>query len=1252
MTTLQTVSFVCALLLVCAGTGEAQTTVVPFQDGSRPTAAYQGTEDTVIKEQVPTLNLGQLPKTRVTTADLGGGATWTLIRWDLSGHIPPGVVVTDVQLTFYVDPDDPGPTIPIYPLLRPWVEGNGTQGGTWNTYDGVNNWQTAGAEGALDRGSTSVGDMPGAAGFQTATLSPAGIAVVQGWVDNPTTNNGFILRGGSSDGVDYGSRDNASVNLHPQIQVSYELPPFGGGGGGGGASTDSFRDGEAGYSGTEDTYLRGDKKDNNQGDKRDIRVDGNGRNYRSLLQWNLSSIPTNATVTAVSLTLYCNNSGGSGDLREMLRDWDEGDGSKGSGADWRDYNAPGANWGAEGANGGADRGAVRLGLLPATNKDSFQTGALNSTGIAVVQGWISTPANNNGFGIYPTTNNESRWRSRDHGTVEERPQITISYTTPGGGGGTGTKSATSNGSWNDPLIWTPNGVPIATERAIIDGTTVTLGGGGTHAVARIEVVNGGRLEISNGTLASSGLVAVLPTSTLSVQGGTLQTLSRTLVIASTLSISGGSHLLGALPLWVGASSTFAGSGGLLAADSAGIPMDVSVHGTLQAAGLTIRNPHAAGFHVSRHAQIQFIRNCRFEGVAAGAGSRLLSIEQDTFCLSAPNNFFDAVAAGQYSVRVNDTDSSTPDDVAITFEDRGDAISGAGADPARELEENGGSVNWVYSAPDSTSGTSVGFPQVAYDLSTFAYYATYVAFSDVNAAGDDRIHVFDPNGEGLDSGYYFEIPESEGNIVRGFWWDQQGAARVVWVTTTTGRLFRFTNPGAGAGAIAPDVGFPTTIANATFSTPPLTADASLVYAAGTVGGAPRIFALDSTTGALAWSASSGLPDPVTSELGSESQSGVTTIFAGGGQIQPGGTVFFTEDFDASAGSFAYQDDTFRGTSNPGGASGDHSTTGGQTGGRVRVTLGPNSANMSGGWQATVTVPGASPSLVEVSFAYRLISGGRYEFDEFQQIMASVDGVTLSAAPAPNDFVFQYVGDGNGDPQLDSGWVTATFQVTLTPGPHQLTLGGYSNKSTEGSEVAYAQFDDVVCQTLNSSGRIYRLNTQTQLVEAEDGTPTGPISGSVFPAFGFGLFAVDENGSVHGIDSTTMAPLAGWPVQTGTPLRSDVWMDFFLGQVFFGNESGQVFGYSFFGLPLAGWPLSPFGTASPVRASPLFDSGLLWTSNTDGRVVAIDTSAATVVSPDYRFGTESSRISQDTSSRVTLSTHCGQYLVLLPLADPTP
>jgi hypothetical protein len=1250
----------CFLLLAVAATATplfAQSTTVQFKDGQLPTTAYRGTNDTQIKEQTPNLNFGNLPQLRVTTADIGGGQTWSLVRWDISGHVPPGCVVTEARVRLYVDPDDPGPAIPIYGLLRNWVEGNDTpgSGATWNTFNGATTWQLAGAEGALDRGTVSLGSMPGGAGFQEVTLNATGLALVQQWADNPALNLGVILRGGSSDGVNYASRNNSDPTLRPQLQVSFQLPTFAAGTGG--TATVNLREGQAGYTGTTDTRIGdGGATNNNYGASNQLRVDGNGNDWRSIIRWDLSSIPTNATVTDARLSLYVFDTGGSGSIYQCLRPWVEGNqiGAGGSGADWVDYDTTN-DWGTQGANNTtSDYVNTLLGSLPGTPDETIVTAILTGVGRGVVQNWIANPAQNFGFLIRPTNTDQTRWRSRNHGTINTRPQLTITYSTPPLGI---TRTATGNGSWSNPATWTPAGVPAPTDRAVVDGGTVTLDGGGTHTVTRIDVINGGTLDVSTGTLstAAAGLVAVLPTSTLRVSGtGTLRCLGRFKVITANLAIAGGTLRMGALPFWVGAGSTFTTTGGVLTADVATTPMVATINGTLRMDSLTVRNPDANGFRVSRYAILEYMRGSRFEGVAAGAGSILLTVEQDSLCLNAPANYFDTVAAGQFNVRLLDTEPTTAN-VALNLENRGAATSGPGAGPGFEQEANGSAVNWVHSAPDSTRGKAVGFAQTAYDLNTYAYYATYVAFCDVDVAGTDRIYVFDHLGEGVNQGYWFDIPASAGDLVDGFWWDQQGTTRIVWAVTTTGRVFRFTNPGAGAGAIPPDPGFPTTITDpgaVVFTSSPLTADTSLVYASGTSGGAFRFFAIDATNGTLAWSIGSGLADPVTSDLGSSSLNGVTTLYAGAGQVFGTGANVLQEDFDASSGPFGYQDDTFRGTSNPGNASGDHSTTGGQTGGRVRVTLGDTTTNMSGGWVATFNVPGATPRLVEVRFAYRLISSERYEFDEFQQIMASVD--TQLLATPPLDYVFQFTGDGNGLPDMDSGWVNASFRLALTPGNHTLTLGGYANKSTEGPEVAEMYFDDVFVDTIDTSGRIYRIDTQTQLVDLEDATPTGPITGSVFPAFGVGLFAVDLNGAVHGIDPTTMLPLPGWPIQTGTALLSDVWLDFFTGDVYFGNETGQLFGYTLAGGLKPGFPiLNPFGTSSPIRASALYDSGLLWASNDAGAVVAVDVSTTATASPDYRFGgIPISRVSQDGSFRINVATSCGQFLVLDTLTDPTP
>ncbi|MCG8408379.1 MAG: PQQ-dependent sugar dehydrogenase [Phycisphaerales bacterium] len=161
----------------------------------------------------------------------------------------------------------------------------------------------------------------------------------------------------------------------------------------------------------------------------------------------------------------------------------------------------------------------------------------------------------------------------------------------------------------------------------------------------------------------------------------------------------------------------------------------------------------------------------------------------------------------------------------------------------------------------------------------------------------------------------------------------------------------------------------------------------------------------------------------------------------------------QNFDADPGTFTYQDDTFRSTSNPNLADGTYEAAGGQAGGGLRVILGGDSTEMSGGWARNIEIVGA-PATVQIKLSFRLLFTGGYESDEFGQALMSVDG-TLIGQP-PNDYLFQFVGNGNTN--FDSGWVTRAFSLTLAPGMHEIIVGGYNNKSTVPQEVTEILFDD--------------------------------------------------------------------------------------------------------------------------------------------------------------------------------------------------
>ncbi len=73
-------------------------------------------------------------------------------------------------------------------------------------YESGQSWEVAGADGPGDRGSTPFGAIDGSTlGPSTLSLNAAGVAVVQTWVDAPSSNQGFIMQDyiNHSNGLDF-----------------------------------------------------------------------------------------------------------------------------------------------------------------------------------------------------------------------------------------------------------------------------------------------------------------------------------------------------------------------------------------------------------------------------------------------------------------------------------------------------------------------------------------------------------------------------------------------------------------------------------------------------------------------------------------------------------------------------------------------------------------------------------------------------------------------------------------------------------------------------------------------------------------------------------------------------------------------------------------------------------------------------------------------------------------------------------------
>lgn len=168
------------------------------------------------------------------------------------------------------------------------------------------------------------------------------------------------------------------------------------------------------------------------------RDDGTGTN-RSLIQFNLTSIPSNATVTSATLSLYQWHERSSNirtfRIYRMIRAWVEGTGAgsaSGDGATWATYNGV-SNWGTAGADNttsdreSGDSGNRSMGTGETVNvfKDFTMTAA-------AVEAWISGAFANNGMLLKmdTETNDEHLFYSSDETTAANRPKFQVVYTVP------------------------------------------------------------------------------------------------------------------------------------------------------------------------------------------------------------------------------------------------------------------------------------------------------------------------------------------------------------------------------------------------------------------------------------------------------------------------------------------------------------------------------------------------------------------------------------------------------------------------------------------------------------------------------------------------------------------------------------------------------------------------------------------------------------------------------------------------------
>lgn len=250
----------------------------------------------------------------------------------------------------------------------------------------------------------------------TAYTSPDLSAVVQEIIGRPGWANGnslaFVITGtGSRSAISY----DGSPAGAPVLEITYDLPS---------AATTSLpatEDAEiwTGSGGTTDNY----------GNCNILYFNG-APTQRSLIKFNLSNIPDNATIISASLRMV--KIGGSNtptyfSAHKITNNWTEGTGTCAGTSGVCNWNQrqTGINWTT--AGGDFDAAAEATYLVSGN-------GVYNWNIPGMVQSWVTSPSANYGvllkFVSEAGVNNEMEFASSENATIANRPQLEVVYTIP------------------------------------------------------------------------------------------------------------------------------------------------------------------------------------------------------------------------------------------------------------------------------------------------------------------------------------------------------------------------------------------------------------------------------------------------------------------------------------------------------------------------------------------------------------------------------------------------------------------------------------------------------------------------------------------------------------------------------------------------------------------------------------------------------------------------------------------------------
>ena len=200
---------------------------IQFQTGLHPDSAYDGCQDTYVVDSIPNTNFGQCGGMGIGI-DAYGSIMRAFIKFSLIDLLGKNVTIKEAYLYLYPNSGGGAVTITAYNVTTQWAEGPGGCVGYSDVPPATSwiyPWTNQGGDYGTAIASPQYFDINSGSGLPIVFKIDA--AVVQDWVDNPTMNNGILLKISDESNLsmhflNFATSEEASIlSLRPKFDVFY-----------------------------------------------------------------------------------------------------------------------------------------------------------------------------------------------------------------------------------------------------------------------------------------------------------------------------------------------------------------------------------------------------------------------------------------------------------------------------------------------------------------------------------------------------------------------------------------------------------------------------------------------------------------------------------------------------------------------------------------------------------------------------------------------------------------------------------------------------------------------------------------------------------------------------------------------------------------------------------------------------------------------------------------------------------------------